>query len=249
MHVYIYDSFLQASKYNGILAKIETRITDLGLNGKIIRLGAMKNFYNAVWEEIKKGAKTVTAVGNNQTINSLINAVAGSSIPVGFIPVGENNSLAASLGIENEESACDILAARRIEKLDAGLANNHLFLSYAAISSQGIILEINNGCFLEIAEKGEINIINLPVKNSRQIEGKKSEPQDGILELIISTRSGKKIFPQKNENQSFFPITSLMITNKDKFLIIDEAKKIATPAFINVAPQKIEIIVGKNRTF
>jgi hypothetical protein len=39
MHIYIYDSFVNQKKYDSTTAKIETRITDLGLNGKIVRLG------------------------------------------------------------------------------------------------------------------------------------------------------------------------------------------------------------------
>ena len=38
MHVYIYDSFLNHKKFEKIIARIETRVTDLGLNGKINRL-------------------------------------------------------------------------------------------------------------------------------------------------------------------------------------------------------------------
>ncbi len=36
MHVYVYDSFLNQKKYDRILARLETRITDLGLNGKYL---------------------------------------------------------------------------------------------------------------------------------------------------------------------------------------------------------------------
>jgi len=42
MHVYVYDSFLNQKKYDRILARLETRITDLGLNGKISILLIMK---------------------------------------------------------------------------------------------------------------------------------------------------------------------------------------------------------------
>ena len=37
MYVYIYDEVVKKRKYNKLLINIEKRITDLGLNGKIIQ--------------------------------------------------------------------------------------------------------------------------------------------------------------------------------------------------------------------
>ena len=105
MHVYIYDDYVNEKKYNNSLAHIETRITDLGLNGKIIRLGVMKNALEAITNEIKRGAKTIIAVGNDKTINKIINAIINYEIsnqienntPLGIIPVGEKNNLIANV--------------------------------------------------------------------------------------------------------------------------------------------------------
>ena len=101
MHIYIYDSFVNQKKYDKILARIETRITDLELNGKISRLGVMKNIPDIVSNELKRGAKTIIAVGNDKTINQVINSLAGSQVPLGIIPIGrENNQISFALGIE-----------------------------------------------------------------------------------------------------------------------------------------------------
>ena len=43
MYYYLYDSRLNDKKYNNVIAKIETRLTDLGINGKINRLSFLKN--------------------------------------------------------------------------------------------------------------------------------------------------------------------------------------------------------------
>src|SRR5680860_1199287 len=130
MHVYIYDDYVSTKKYDTTLAHIETRITDLGLNGKIIRLDVMKNVAEAVASEIKRGAKTIVAVGNDKTINKIINSITlfairnqtEVDIPLGLITVGDKgNSIAPALGIESGEKGCDSLSARRIAKLDLGL--------------------------------------------------------------------------------------------------------------------------------
>ena len=145
MNIFIYDSFLNQKKYDRLLARLETRITDLGLNGKICRLSLMRNIGDTVKNELKRGAKTIIAVGNNKTVNQIINSLAGGAVPLGLIPIGqENNDLARGLGIESVDQACDILSARLLTRLDLGLANQTYFLGPAAIENQGTIVDISH---------------------------------------------------------------------------------------------------------
>jgi len=258
MHIYIYDNYINNKKFDGILAQIETRITDLGLNGKIIRLGIMKNIQEAVENELKRGAKTIVAVGNNITINNIINALVkvgmrgqlGLEVPLGIIPVGEeNNSIAFALGIKPGVAACDFLSARRIEKLDIAQINNDYFLSQAEITSQGTILKIDKDYSIEITEPGAIDVINLSTFADLP-ENIKPNPQDGQLELYIKTKKVKKYIKLKTGlNQSFFPIKKLTIFNPKASVIIDHSLEIKTPADINVLRKKLNIIIGKERSF
>ena len=150
MHVYIYDDYLNKSKYKKTINRLEIRLTDLGLNGKIIRLGGIKNIKGTIQNEIKLGAKTIVAVGNNQTVNKIVGAIIDTDIYgdfqkktlLGIIPIGDDNSVAASFGIKDKEEACNILLARRVEKIDLGLVGDHYFLNQATIPSLGTILEI-----------------------------------------------------------------------------------------------------------
>jgi hypothetical protein len=253
MHAYIYDSFLDEKKYSSTLAKIETRITDLGLSGKVVRLSVIKNINEMIKNELGGRVKTIVAVGNDKTINLVASALLDSSLPLGIIPIKNNyNKIAESIGVPLEETACDVLAARRIEKIDIGLANNSCFLADASISSAGTIIEINKNYTIEVQEKSTINIINLPSQNMPHLplSAVASNPKDGILELCIS--SDKKSFweSEKNKQQSLIPVSSLNIINiKNAPLIIDRVLKISTPAFITVAKQKLNIIVGKKRIF
>lgn len=253
MHVYIYNSFLDSKKYSTILAKIETRITDLGLSGKIIRLSVMKNIEEAVKNELGRGAKTIVAVGDDKTVNQVANAILGNPAPMGIIPIkNKNNEIGESLGISCEETACDVLAARRIEQIDVGLANNFCFLSNASITSGGTIIEINKNYTIETQEKSSIKIINLPTKNITNPLPSDTvfNPKDGSLELCIFTDK-KNFWGTKNFNkQSLIPVAILNIVNtKNTPLIIDGVLEISTPAFITVAQQKLNVIVGKNRVF
>jgi hypothetical protein len=257
MHVYIYDEYVNKKKYDNILARVETRITDLGLNGKIIRLGVMKNINEAIDSEMKRGAKTIVAVGDDGTVNKIINAMIkaetrsqlSAEIPFGIIPIGkENNKIADCLGIGEAEEAGDVLSARRIEKLDIAQAGNNYFLSQAKIESRGTTLEIGKDYSIEIMETGEINIINLSTFLNLP-ENANSNPQDGVLELYIKTKGSRTLTKfNPGENQSLFSLKNLTIINNQSSITIDSAVKISTPAEISVT-KKLNIIVGKERKF
>lgn len=246
MHVYVYDSFLNHSKYNHTLSKIETRITDLGLNGKICRLGVIKNYIDTIRGEIKRGAKTIIIVGNDETVNQIINSIGNTDVPIGIIPVGKNNNLIAnSLGINSDLTACDILSARRIENMNLGDANGVLFLSEAVITTKNTIIEINKNYSIEILENGEVKIINLPLASDLP-EHAKFNPKDNVLELYIKTGAGKFL---KKQGESVFSFDRLTVENKNHHLLIDNSVQLNMPVEIKISNYNINVIVGKNRNF
>ncbi|MFZ2310161.1 MAG: diacylglycerol kinase family protein [Patescibacteria group bacterium] len=246
MNIYIYDDFLNKSKFNRVLNRVEIRLTDLGLNGKIIRLGSIKNVRDVIQNEIKNGAKTIVAVGNNQTVNKIIGSIIDNelygffqkNILFSIIPIGDDNSIANSLGIKKEEEACNTLLARRVKKIDIGLVNNYYFLNKAVIEGQDTVLEIND-YILEPQEKGLISIYNL---KSSQDDDKnlKINPIDGKLDIYIKNKS---------KDFSFISAEKLKISSKKNSLILDDVVEIKTPAEISIIPGKLNVIVGKDRSF
>lgn len=247
MNIYIYDDYLNKSKYSRVLNRVEIRLTDLGLNGKIIRLGAIKNIRDVIQNEIKNGAKTIIAVGNNQTVNKIIGSIIDNelygffqkNILFSIIPIGEDNSIADSLGIKKEEEACNILLARRVKKIDIGVVNNYYFLNKATIESQGSVLEINGEYTIEPLDKGLVNIFNL--KNSANDDKNiKVNPIDGKLDIYIKS---------KNKDLTFLSVNKLKITNEHHPLILDDIIEIKTPADISVITGKLNVVVGKDRSF
>ena len=247
MNIYIYDDYLNKSKYSRVLNRVEIRLTDLGLNGKIIRLGAIKNIRDVIQNEIKNGAKTIIAVGNNQTVNKIIGSIIDNelygffqkNILFSIIPIGEDNSIADSLGIKREEEACNVLLARRVKKIDIGLVNNYYFLNKASIESQGTIIDINGDYVIEPQEKGLINIFNLKssVNDDKSI---RVNPIDGKLDIYIKGRG---------KNLSFLSVKKLKISNPNQLLLLDDIIEIKTPADISIISGKLNVIVGKDRTF
>lgn len=244
MHVYIYDDYLNKSKYNRAINRLEIRLTDLGLNGKIIRLGGIKNIKGTIQNEIKLGAKTIIAVGNNQTVNKIIGAIIDTEIYgdfqkktlLGLVPIGDDNSIASSFGIKNVDEACNILLARRVEKIDLGSVGNYYFLNQASIQSAGTILKINDYS-LEIEEKGEVRIINLLSDVREKI---KSNPHDGKLDILIRTRK---------KDESLITVKKVIIDNAEEKLIVDGVLEISTPVEIGIMKDKVSVIVGKDRMF
>jgi diacylglycerol kinase family enzyme len=258
MNVFVYDAFLSEKKYERTLNRIETRLTDLGLNGKIVRLGVLKNIMDAVGRELKQGAKTIVAVGNNRTLNQIVNAQAAINpselpfgpVPIGLIPVGAaNNDLAAVLGVPPEDNAGDVIAARRIETLDLGQANEYYFFGHARINNAGTVLEIDHNFSLEIMGPGEIKVLNIPSAQDLG-RGFNPNPKDRRLELYIEARTSK-LLPLRGRTveQSVFSFSHLYITNKNKPLVLDGAINLPTPVEIKIAPRQLPFIVGKERGF
>ena len=55
MYLYIYDNFLTEKKYQSLLYKIENRLVDLDIKGRVVRLNILKNMRDVVDSGIKQG--------------------------------------------------------------------------------------------------------------------------------------------------------------------------------------------------
>lgn len=247
MHVYIYDNFLGKSHYNKITNKIETRLTDLDLNGKIVRLNNLKNSDKAIEEEIKKGAKTVVVVGNDETLNKVLNILTNENlnffiknIVIAFIPVA-NSSLGNSLGLNNYQQACDILLARRLKNIYLAKCGNYYFLSNIRINGENVEITINNEYKIILPKNKTAYIINIPGKkllnkmtNIREFNEKK---------LYLFIEDNKKSY-------SFIPIDNIKIKKQENLnLTLDNCCFCNPPSEINLSNKSIRFIVGKDRAF
>jgi len=239
MNVFIYDDFLK--KHQKAVNNLEITLHKLNLNGKIVYLESIRNINDLIRDEVNSGAKTIVAVGNNKTVNKVLNGMMtgdNQNIALGIIPIGDNNSIAQTCGIRNEKEACDILLARRIEKIDVAQANTTYFISSAQIKSKGTTIKIKDFS-IDQADNGEINIINIPNKNC-SAKNILANPQDGQLNLLISS----------NKNYSLLTVKELELENdRAEKLIVDESVSIDTPVKIGLSEHQINLIVGKNREF
>lgn len=246
MYYYLYDSKLSDKKYNNIIARIETRLTDLGINGKINRLSFLKNINQVLAEEIKRGIKTIIIVGDDRTIGQVINLIADFNITIGIIPIGLDNNIAKLLGLPLAEAACDIISSRIIKKIDLGKINNCYFLTSLEIGGKKITLECDKSYIINLQDGNNIITIN----NLNSCYNIISDPTDGQLDIFIENIQ-KKIFRKNQSTLSNFKNKVIRVTG-DKTVPIflsDEKKIIKTPADIIVVPKKLKVIVGKKRYF
>lgn len=235
------------------MAKTEIRITDLGLNGKVIRIGPIKNVRETVENEIRRGAKTIIAVGDDSLVNQVVDSIADTGIPLGIIPINTGkNAISRAFGITSSEQACDILSARRIEKIDLGTINNNsFFISSLAIPNDGTIVQINQEYSIESAAAGETIVVNLPTDKRGLPKSFPFSPQDGNMELVIKTqKSGRLGLQSKETIQSILPVSHLTIINtKNHPVLADGVRNISAPINIGISKNSLNIIVGKDRIF
>lgn len=252
MYLYIFDPFLGHKKYNKVLDKIETRITDLEISGRMVKLTLLDSIQEVIQDGIKRGATTIIVVGNDKTFCQAASAMAIFDVSLGFIPINNNNKISEILGIPQEESACEVISARLIENIDLGKINNYFFLSSVNISSSKVILEGNNWIISPSNKITQVKISNLDL-----FLNKISQPQDGLFEVILERDAGGtfSFFGFKKEKI----IDSLLLLKKIKIdspnnkkgvqVLIDNWRIIKTPIEIEMPSRKIKIIVGKKRKF
>ncbi len=248
MHVYFYDPAVESPKYSKLIASIETRITDLGLNGKIIRLGVIKNIGEAARNEIRRGAKTLIVIGGDEIINKVISNLASTDVPLGIIPlVKGSNNIAGSLGIESGLGACDILSARRIEILDLAKINDIHFLSHLSFNLKGTSITIEGKFSVETKKDARGYIVNLATNELQISNYGQIDPQDGLLQLVI--KANKNVIFNKSYFDSIFTFKKLKISNQKDSIQLDDGAEISSPANVKIIPRALRVIVGKNRVF
>lgn len=241
LHFYIYAEALSQSRYSSTLADIETRLTDLGLQGHVGRLGPLKNAKDMLREALQAGAKTIVAVGTDDTFAEVINAAAGIDVLLGFIPVTDATKIGHYLGIANAQQGCKIIAARKIETLDLGRVNTQYFLTDIIIESESpITLNCDNSYSIEVKDTPlKVRVANL---------SKDANCQDGVLNCLIDN-SYQGWFRQKIRHTNVPARRVRIESSRDTYAIIETSQKVKLPIECESIPSALRVIVGKDRIF
>lgn len=245
MYGYIYDIFLTQKQFIKEVNKIENSLTDLGLQGQIIRLSLISNVGHAVEELISRGVKTIVAVGSDQLFSTLADyADQLTQVTVGLIPVGSHRLMADILGIPAGEKACPVLSARLIQYVRLGKINQKYFLH--SVVAQDARTQVHcDARYMACAtsEEAITSILNPYTQGSPVKDGEKK------LTVVVTPTAKKKMFSKA------LPMPSTIMTAegisieepRHQPLLVDGQKIIKTPVDITMSEQQLRVIVGKNR--
>ncbi|MDA0208515.1 MAG: diacylglycerol kinase family protein [bacterium] len=247
MYYYVYDEFVQDAKYDKLRAAIETRMTDLGISGKIARLALFRDAGELIRDEVKRGATTIIAVGNDDTLQKVIDPAASAGASIGIIPIGASNqTIAAMLGIPAGEAACEVLAARQIEAIDVGLVNKRYFLHEAHIPLHGGLEIICDESYRLSAKTGTIELRNLAFGDDIVPPG---NPIDGKIDFV-KRYTKKGWFSKKKEVATWIPMKNLHIRSENMIkMTIDGGIFEARELNISIVTGAMQLITGKDRIF
>lgn len=255
-YLYLYDGYLKEGAYRSILTIIENCLADFEIEGKIVRLSAFTNPRLVIEDEMRHGAKNVVIVGNDGTLAKVLTRAADLGVIFGFLPVGQKkNYLAKVLGLPLNEKAVEALAARKIEKIDyASINGNRFFLSYLYIPAARVKIECDRNFAIQPSrEKFELAVANLlppPFAGDKF----SLHPQDGQMEFYLrEAKPGMLASLVKSRHQareSVFPFQHLFIkSDKPMTVVADGQETRETAVEIEVAKNKLKMIVGKGRQF
>lgn len=252
MYIYLYDSFLKDGKHKALLSAYENRLTDFGIFGKIVRITRFTNPHRIIEDEARRGAKTIVMVGNDDTFARVISRAADiKGLTFGFLPVGEHNSVAELLGIPEGVEACDILARRRVEKLDVGTFNDRFF--FRRVSMVGNQFELVCEGKYAIGPQGresEVEICNLGVPSwMSEATPDLLKPQDGRL-MMFMRPSKKSLFGTKYVKPSVIQVKKIQAKFARPVVVsVDGVVSKEKHMKVEVSRKKFKIIVGKDRKF
>lgn len=248
MHYYIYDDFVQDKKFERDLFKIENRLADLDIAGKIGRLALFKNASELIQDEVKRGVTTVIVVGNDQTVFKVLDTLAETGATLGIIPLGSPNTIAQMLGIPEGVEACDTISNRLVEKLDLGRINGRRFVSEVRFAKATPEIVCDKSYIITPTVPGTIEVRNLTVGDAT---GKgASDPRDGKLELFIETPQGLGLLKKKRPNKTLLPLKRMAFESKRALEAMVDGEVIKGNIFkLEAEPKKLNAIVGKTRLF
>ncbi len=253
MYFYFYDTFTKESAHAAELTKVETRLIELGVNGRVERLTIFKNAKELIEDGIKKGAHTVVAVGDDKTLATVIDIAARYDVSIGFIPMVHDSTFAQLLGIPYGEEACTTLSRRLIKTVDVGIVDNHYFLGGLTINNPSVarLLCDDEYTVLTTTDSSDLSIL---CAGDLTEDLRTAASGDGRLEVIVTPTIAGGVLKRKrnrvDSDDSLFLVEKVKIesTGEPVTVSIDKTTTISTPCTVTIEPKGLKLIVGRSRT-
>jgi diacylglycerol kinase family enzyme len=241
MYAYIVDSWLQDKKYQAELFRIESRLGQLGIRGRMEKITILKNLLDAARDAVRRGATTLVAIGNDETIIKLLPVAIEANVTLGLIPMGQPQSVAQAFGIPSGVAACDALSRRVVRHIDVGKADSQYFLLEARLTTNGPVECDGKYTVESLDPNGQVIFGNI---GGAETTGQAS---DGRLQLIVQPAS-RGFWQRSFSHASVFPIkTATLPSSSHTSLLLDGQVVMKSPTTIAVASKKLGVIVGRER--
>jgi diacylglycerol kinase family enzyme len=129
-------------RHGGLGEEIEALCRQAGLDSRVHETRDGSDIAAAAREALTSRPDAVVAAGGDGTVSAVASVVAGTSTPLGVLPLGTLNHFAKDLGIPTDRAkAIDVIAARRTRRLDVGRVNERIFVNNSSIGVYPSIVE------------------------------------------------------------------------------------------------------------
>lgn len=246
---YVYEAFTQDPKFERDLAKIETEIARLGIQGRTIRLALFRDIADGLQECLAAGVKNVIFIGDDNLVFQAIPFLVEKGLVGGFIPL-RPSLLASVFGVPMGGDAVGIIAARVLAHLDIGIMNDRPFLTEAVALKTTSPLKIDGRYTARALQPGPVSIRNISVQ--ADAEAGSSFAEDGQLEAIIQTKVETSAYlglwkqTQLQETHLFFE-KAVMKSEEGIEFLVDGQRFTTKQAMFSLKPNALSFIVGPDR--
>jgi diacylglycerol kinase family enzyme len=270
---------LPMEKFEKLQTDLSGLLAEFKISGEASRVTPLRSIQELVDTAAQRGAKTLVACGSDNTFNLMLAALKGRDFILGFIPFDEESNLAKILGIINVYSGVKTIAGRRIEKIDLAKITGNYFISYLEfgvmsqqlktkslwqslklLSSEPKSFTIRVDDSYTVTLEGQGGLV-ANIRSGSSKNEKIANPTDGHLDLLILERLTKMQVLHYRDAISDgslekVPNTTVIKCKKIEFLeprgfnLTMLGRVVAKfPSTVEIIPNRLKMIVGKNRTF
>jgi diacylglycerol kinase family enzyme len=114
--------------------KVEDLCRDAGIDARMHELAHPRDLSGVLRKALDSHPAAIVAAGGDGTVSAVAAAVAGTSTPLGILPVGTLNHFAKDAGLPLDlQKAVQTVAARHTRRVDVARVNNRVFINNSSI--------------------------------------------------------------------------------------------------------------------
>lgn len=245
---YVYDECTYEARHERTMAELEAALSLRGMEGRVARLSLFRSAREFAEDIERFGSKNVIFVGTDLTLSSALEYLMDVPVTVGFVPLEEPTMIGQTLGIPVGVAAVDVLAARYVECLDVGLADDKPFFCEIVVPRGDARMEIEGKYRISPAIKGAMSIRNLcGCSNDAAMM---ANAKDGLLEVVIQAevQEGSWLLRKKSLSETRLTCSwGRLVSEKPTTVVIDGRASTDLPIVIGIKPAALHMITGRGR--